>query len=356
MKRIIKLIIWILFITFLVVYYKYSNFKDFVLDKNLTIEVKKDETKTDILINNFWFNKYFLKFSWIAEKIEPQVWTYIFSSWSNLYKIIDTINKWPNQIIMQVTILPWWNIFDIDECLSNPEKNSWFNDKWEKVYCLNEVDWKWNKTPIKIWISNAWDYIKETKNFSNYKSQYKFLNNALSLEWFLYPDTYNLNLENFEAKKLIKMQLNTFESKVYVKILSQFWPKDLMMYLNLASILQKEENNKNNQQIVAWILLKRFNENWMIWADATACYAYNYTQEQCKMNLSSHIADKNEYNTRTMVWLPKTPISNPSYDTIYAMVNYKKSRYYYYLHNTTTWEIYYWETLEEHNANKRYMN
>lgn len=57
MKRIIKLIIWILFITFLVVYYKYSNFKDFVLDKNLTIEVKKDETKTDILINNFWFNK-----------------------------------------------------------------------------------------------------------------------------------------------------------------------------------------------------------------------------------------------------------------------------------------------------------
>ena len=128
------------------------------------------------------------------------------------------------------------------------------------------------------------------------------------------------------------------------------------MYLNIASILQKEENNKNNQQIVAWILLKRYKENWMIWADATACYAYEYTQEQCKMNLSTHITDKNDYNTRVMVWLPKTPICNPSYDTIYSMINYKTTKYYYYLHNSTTWEIYYWETLDEHVANKKYMN
>lgn len=326
MKRIIKLIIWILFITFLVVYYKYSNFKDFVLTENKNITVQDWETPRSILINEFWFNKYFVIYSWIDKQIKLQKWSFSFNSWANLEQIVKTFNDWAKNNSKSLTILPWWNIFDIDDYLTTK------------------------------WLIKSWDYIKEAKNISNYKSQYKFLNNALSLEWFLYPDTYNLNLENFEAKKLIKMQLDTFESKVYVKILSQFWAKDLQKYMILSSILEKEERNSAQKSTVGWILLKRFNENWMIWADATACYAYNYTQEQCKMNLSSHIADKNEYNTRTMVWLPKTPISNPSYDTIYAMVNYKKSRYYYYLHNTTTWEIYYWETLEEHNANKRYMN
>lgn len=90
----------------------------------------------------------------------------------------------------------------------------------------------------------------------------------------------------------------------------------------------------------------------MLWADATACYSYKLTSNECKMNLSNYIYQKNEYNTRMMTWLPKTPISNPSIDTILSVKNYKKSPYYYYLHDTSNWKIYYAKTLEEHNINK----
>ncbi len=37
-----------------------------------------------------------------------------------------------------------------------------------------------------------------------------------------------------------------------------------------------------------------------------------------------------------MLGLPLTPISNPSFETIYATINSKKTPYWFYLHNTKT--------------------
>jgi cell division protein YceG involved in septum cleavage len=46
----------------------------------------------------------------------------------------------------------------------------------------------------------------------------------------------------------------------------------------------------------------------MIGADITVCYPYRLTGNECKLVVSKYIKDKNEYNTRTMRGLPKTPI------------------------------------------------
>jgi cell division protein YceG involved in septum cleavage len=71
----------------------------------------------------------------------------------------------------------------------------------------------------------------------------------------------------------------------------------------------------------------------MIGADITVCYPYRLTAHECKLVVSKYIRDKNEYNTRTMRGLPKTPIGNPSYDTIESTLNYNKTSYYFYLHD-----------------------
>jgi cell division protein YceG involved in septum cleavage len=71
------------------------------------------------------------------------------------------------------------------------------------------------------------------------------------------------------------------------------------------------------------------------------------------MNLSKYIGEKNEYNTRTMIWLPKTAISNPSFESVNAVINSKDTPYYYYLHDTTNWQVYYAKTNEEHIKNKK---
>ena len=59
---------------------------------------------------------------------------------------------------------------------------------------------------------------------------------------------------------------------------------------------------------------------------------------------------------KTKKWLPKTPIWNPSYETIEATLNDKKTEYWYYLHDLSG-KIYYWKTDAEHEANKKnFMN
>ena len=73
------------------------------------------------------------------------------------------------------------------------------------------------------------------------------------------------------------------------------------------------------------------------------------------MVVSKYIHEKSNYNTRTMIWLPKTPIWNPSFNSINTTLNDKKTEYRYYLHNPKTGKIYYWKTNAEHEANKKYM-
>ena len=80
---------------------------------------------------------------------------------------------------------------------------------------------------------------------------------------------------------------------------------------------ETRDSGINEIEIVAGILKKRLDENWLIGADATVCYPYKVTYKECTPDfVVSKIQDKNEYNTRTKIGLPKTPISNPSFASI----------------------------------------
>jgi len=149
--------------------------------------------------------------------------------------------------------------------------------------------------------------------------------------------------------------LDNFETKVYDKILSSKSSTEVLEIVNLASILEKEEKSDSEKPTVAWILQKRYKDNWMIGADITVCYPHDLTAEACKMELSSHIDEVNEYNTRTKTGLPKTPIGNPQFSSIEAMVNPNKTDNWFYLHNTNTGKIYYAKTNAGHEANKQYL-
>lgn len=71
----------------------------------------------------------------------------------------------------------------------------------------------------------------------------------------------------------------------------------------------------------------------MIWADITACYNYELTEKECKISVSKYISAKNDYNTRTKTWLPKTPILNPRVNSIVAALNPIQTNYWFYLHD-----------------------
>jgi len=330
MKKVLKIftiliIIWIFYIT-----YSYNNFKNNILIKeNKIIEINAGETIKDLarkLDINYYFLRQYLK----NKNFKLLKWRFEIKQNSNIENILNTLEKPLPEKQVNITILEWWNIYDIDNYLNK----KWYINKWEYI-----------------------NYVQNPQKIKQLTQFYDFLNpNFKSLEGYLYPDTYTLKYP-IKINELVIKQLNNFEKKVYNTLLKNknLTNNEIYNLIILASIVEKEEKNKDNKKIVAWILKKRLENNWPIWADITVCYPHKLTQEECKMVISKFIKEKSDYNTRTMIWLPKTPIWNPSFETIEATLNNQETKYWYYLHNIKTGVIYFAETNKEHEANKKYM-
>lgn len=324
MIKLIKFFILLSLFGLISIYIYYNDVKNTTLIEDKVISVQAWDNLPLFLNRELWYNEFFLKLYLNLnkdKKINVQAGDYRFLKWENIDKIIEVISYGAMSIDEKITILEWWNIYDIDELLSNK------------------------------WIIKTWEFIAESKNIDNYKTDFPFLQWFLTLEWFLYPDTYFLNINNFDQKSFIIIMLNNFKSKVYVPLLTTLNQKDLNEVMILSSIVEKEERNLNEKSTVAWILKKRLENNWMIGADITACYAFELTSENCRLNLSKYIYEKNAYNTRTMTWLPKTPINNPNIESIKAVLNSKNTNFWYYLHDKD-WFIHYGKTNQEHIENK----
>lgn len=241
----------------------------------------------------------------------------------------DFLNKTlknPLYLDQTITILPWWNSYDIDAYLAS---------KW--------VGW-------------VGDFLDTARiNFAQYKIDFPFLKNVSSLEGFLYPDTYRLR-QDAKSDDAIRVMLKEFSKKIGNSYMS-LESKKAYETLILASIVEREESNNMNKAVVAGILSKRINEWIAMWADATVCYGYAKTQKQCTPSfISSVIQEKNSYNTRNKQGYTPTPISNVPVSTWNNALNPEASSYYYYLHDSDG-QIHYGKTNEEHIANKqKYLN
>ena len=274
-------------------------------------------SRFDFSVSSFNY-KIWLRF--FAKSIKLKAWTYAVDKTTTLNGLISNgLNK-PTSEDREITILPWWNIFDVDAYLA------------------------------KNWIINPWELKGIWKDVINSLSaKYSFLKWVDSLEGFLYPDTYRISLKA-DLNSVLTILLDTFDERVYSQL--KWESKDFYSDVIMASIVEREEKSPENKKVVAGILKKRLAEKIAIWADATVCYAYDLTQQDCTPAfIGEVIYKKSPYNTRNMLWLPPTPISNPSLDTIKSTIFSVDSPYYYYLHDDS-WNIHYAKTLQEHSRNK----
>ena len=329
MLKVFKKIIIFNIIIITLIYSWYSSFLEKpILKQDKIITIERWDTFSSLWeklnLNNFYYKIYLNK---NKPDFDLQAGKYKINSWATIKEVIESLDKPALVDEIKLTFLEWWNIYDIDDYLTK----KWLIKKWEYINYVT------NKEKI-LKLSKFYNFI------------YPELN---TLEWYLYPDTYKIDKNNFAINKLVIKQLDNFENKVYNKILTKYNPEKIQEILKLASIVEKEERSTKNKPIVAWILKKRLNNSWPIWADITVCYPHKLTSEQCKMVVTKYIREKNDYNTRTMTWLPKTPIGNPSYETIKATINDTKTSYWYYLHDTKTGQIYYATDNAWHEQNKR---
>lgn len=291
------------------------------------IEIPPGETLST-LINNKpfkdkvapWRYRYYLRFVADVPNVVKS-WIY----WvDKTITISDFITKTLSSVkpieAANITILPGWNIYDIDAYLAK----KWYIVSWDLI---------WSQSNLVLLFS----------------AKYPFLRGIDSLEGFLYPDTHEI-ADGAALETIVMKLLDGFDKKIYQN-LSDAEKKTVQKDIILASILQKEERNPANYIKVASVLKTRLKNNIALWADATTCYAYKIPSSKCTPDfIGDHIRETNDYNTRILRWLPRWPISNVTADIYRASLDASDdSQYWYYLHDNN-WVLRLSRNLEEHNA------
>lgn len=175
---------------------------------------------------------------------------------------------------------------------------------------------------------------------------------AVPAEGSVLPDSYAFDKGEPRASVVARMQA------AMQKTIDELWPKrskDTVVKtpqeaVTLASIVEKETSKKSELRMVAGVYSNRLTKGMMLQADPTIIYPITKGKPLGRRIRQSEISSVNDYNTYSMVGLPKGPIANPSRAAIEAVLNPEKTDYLFFVADGTGGHIFA-KTLEEHNTN-----
>ncbi len=167
-----------------------------------------------------------------------------------------------------------------------------------------------------------------------------------SFEGYLFPETYRIQ-RNTTPQKVIRTLRNQLDSQ---------WPEswnvrliELQMtrhqLLTLASIIEKESGNAEEQPVVSSVFHNRLKKGMKLQSDPTVIYGIpNFNGNITKIDLQTPTA----YNTYVISGLPPGPIANPGLNAIKAALYPAETSYLFFVGNGKGKHIFS-ETLEQHN-------
>jgi len=168
----------------------------------------------------------------------------------------------------------------------------------------------------------------------------------------LLPDSYDFERGESRAAVVARMQAAMAET------LKELWAKRApgiavgtpQEALSLAAIVEKETGKASERRMVAGLYSNRLRTGMMLQADPTIIYPITRGKPLGRRIRQSEIAAINDYNTYSMVGLPKGPITNPGRESIAAVLNPAKTEALYMVADGTGGHAFA-NTLDEHNAN-----
>lgn len=166
------------------------------------------------------------------------------------------------------------------------------------------------------------------------------------------PDTYEIDRGESRRAVLLRMQA------AMQRTLAELWTKrssDTVVAtpgdaLALAAIVEKETGKPSERRIVAGLYSNRLRQGIMLQADPTIIYPITKGKPLGRRIRQSEIQAVNDYNTYTMIGLPKGPITNPGRASIEAVLNPAQTDALYMVADGTGGHLFA-KTLDEHNAN-----
>jgi UPF0755 protein len=176
-------------------------------------------------------------------------------------------------------------------------------------------------------------------------------------EGFLMPGEYIVPRE-INSEQLVQMLMRNFALSMTQDLRAAFTRQGLDVYqaVTLASIVQREAIQVEEQPLIASALLNRLVAGMRLETDPTIQYALGYVAAsnswwKSPLNLNDLLIDS-PFNTYLHTGLPPGPISNPSLSALQAVAYPAQTPYYFFrarcddsgLHNFS-------ETFEQHNQN-----
>lgn len=172
------------------------------------------------------------------------------------------------------------------------------------------------------------------------------------IEGRLFPDTYKF-LTNTKIEEVVEIFIDNFNKKI-APVLS-YDPKNQEENLILASMIQEEIPNPEEQKIAAGVLKKRVKVGMPLQVDATICYAKRVKSPEkwagCHPLTTLDMKIDSPYNTYLYKGWPPGPIASPGLSAVSAAVEPEASPYWFYLSDPLSRRTIFSENLEEHNRN-----
>ena len=171
-----------------------------------------------------------------------------------------------------------------------------------------------------------------------------------SLEGFLYPATYELNVRA-PARDLVERQLAAFRDNFATVNLERARRGKLTAYdvLIIASMVEREAQLAKERPLIAAVIYNRLKDGTPLGIDATTRYALNKPSGAL---LQSELEIDSPYNTRRRAGLPPTPIGNPGLSSMRAAAAPADVKFRYFVVKPgTCGEHVFAATIGEHNQN-----
>lgn len=166
------------------------------------------------------------------------------------------------------------------------------------------------------------------------------------------PDSYSFERGEPRAAVLKRMQQAMSDT------IAELWPKKTARSvvntpeeaITLASIVEKETALASERRTVAAVYSNRLRRDMMLQADPTIIYPITKGKPLGRRIRQSEIVAVNDYNTYSMIGLPKGPIANPGRASIEAVLNPSGSDALFFVADGKGGHVFA-KTLAEHNAN-----
>lgn len=175
---------------------------------------------------------------------------------------------------------------------------------------------------------------------------------AVPEEGSVLPDSYAV--EKGESREAVVRRMQAAMSRTLKELWAKRAPnlvvKTPEQALILASIVEKETGKASERRMVAGLYSNRLRTGMLLQADPTIIYPITRGKPLGRRIRQSEIQAVNDYNTYTMVGLPRHPITNPGRESIAAVLNPAKTDALYMVADGSGGHAFA-GTLAEHNSN-----